>query len=181
MTDSRDMSSDETGAHDVREKTLARLSPALYRFLARRLRARVEVDDLVQYVYLRFLQSPRHELVRNIEGYLFRIAANVVNEFALHHRREIVTYDSETAEAMEEQRTTADIWRDETTEKFASEQRIRHVLAQVPATYRAVLALWLWEDLSHEDIGKRLGLSPQSVKKYIVRGLAYCRQADWSR
>lgn len=171
---------DITGPDTDPRAGLARHAPGLYRFLTRRLRRRVEVDDLVQYVYLRFLQSPQHELVRNIESYLYRIAANVVNEFALHKRREIVTYDSETADAAGERRSETDIWQDDLTEKFATEQQLERVLAQVPATYRAVLAFWLWEDMSQEDIARRLGLSPQSVKKYIARGLAYCRQANWN-
>lgn len=180
MTDSRTPKSGEKGPGDDPRTALAHHAPGLYRFLTRRLRQKVEVDDMVQYVYLRFLQSPHHELVRNIESYLYRIAANVVNEFALHHRREIVTYDSETADALGEQRSDHDLGRDNFTDTFASEQELQRVLAQVPATYRAVLALWLWEDLSQKEIARRLGLSPLSVKKYIARGLAYCRQADWS-
>src|SRR5688572_17328699 len=107
---------------------------------------RVDVEDLVQYVYLRFLQSPQHTLVRNIEGYLFRIAANVVNEFALHHRREIVTYDSEYADTHGEHGPHVDVWNDALAEELSSEQQVEHILAQVPATYRTVLALWLWKD-----------------------------------
>ncbi len=174
------MSGEDNEPEAGRLKTLSQHAPALYRFLTRRLRNSVEVDDMVQYVYLRFLQSPQRELVRNIEGYLFRIAANVVNEFALHHRREIVTYNSETADAQGERRTDLNIWHDDLADKFGAEQQILRVLAQVPATYRAVLALWLWEDLPQEQIAARLGLSPQSVKKYIARGLAYCRQANWT-
>jgi RNA polymerase sigma-70 factor (ECF subfamily) len=158
---------------------LAEYAPALHRFLARRLRSRVDTDDLMQYVYLRFLQSPQHEVVRNIEGYLYRIATNVINEFALHQRREIVTYDSETADAVSEHRAQGNVWRDELVEQFANEQELEQVLAQVPIAYRRVLIAWLWEDLSHEEIGERLGLTPQTVKQYIVRGIAYCRRADW--
>src|SRR5262249_9757297 len=90
--------------------------------------ARAELDDLVQYIYLRFLQSPQHELVHNIEGYLIRIAANVVNEFALRHRREIVTFDSETFDARVQRQAQIDLWRDDLAEQLATEQQLHHVL-----------------------------------------------------
>jgi RNA polymerase sigma factor (sigma-70 family) len=155
-------------------------APALYRFLARRLRAGADIDDVVQYIYLRFLQSPHRDLVQNLEGYLIRIAANVVNEFALRYRREIVTFNSETLNATVQRQSELELWHDDVSDPIASEQQIRHVLQQVPPACRAVLALWLWEDLTYEQIAARLGLSVTSVKKYVNRGIAYCRQADWS-
>ncbi len=179
MTDGQNAPPGREHRNEGADDTLVRHAPALYRFLTRRLRSRMQVEDLVQYVYLRFLQSPQHELVRNVEGYLLRIAANVINESALHQRREIVTYDSETADAMGERQEEQSGWRDEVAQQFASQQQLERVLAQVPLTYRAVLALWLWDDLPPDRIAGRLGLSTQSVKKYIARGLAYCRQADW--
>src|SRR4051812_23874099 len=63
------------------QELVARQSDALHRFLASRLRsALVEVPDLVQEVFLRFLRVNRRESVKSPEAYLFGIARHVLHE-----------------------------------------------------------------------------------------------------
>src|SRR5262245_53631711 len=60
---------------------IAKQGAALHRFLASRLRtALVEVPDLVQEVFLRFLRVNQLDSVKGPEAYLFGIARHVLHE-----------------------------------------------------------------------------------------------------
>lgn len=160
---------------------LDQYAPRLYRYLARRLRGNQDVEDLVQYVYQRFLQSPQHELVHQPEAYLYRIAANVINEWSLHRRREIVSYDSESVEEVSERLPQDGASHDELTDQFATQQQLQRILAQVPAQYRAVFIMNVRDGLTCREIAQQLGITPLTAKKYLTRALAYCRAAQWTR
>lgn len=63
-----------------------RLRPALIAFSNRRLRDASLAKDLTQDLFCRLASGPQH-VVDNPEAYIFRIAANLVND---HYRRESV-------------------------------------------------------------------------------------------
>jgi RNA polymerase sigma-70 factor (ECF subfamily) len=155
--------------------------PGLYRFLIRRLRGAEDAQDLAQDVYLRFLQVQHNELVRQPQAYLYRIAANLVSEFSLRRKNHPVTYDSRAVQNRTEH--PDDIWTDEVGESLNRQQELQqleHVLTQLPAAYQAVLLLRTRDGLSRDEIAKELGLSPQTVKKYLFRAIAHCRAARWT-
>jgi RNA polymerase sigma factor (sigma-70 family) len=49
------------------------------------------------------------------------------------------------------------------------------VLMQLSPKCRAAVALRYRQELSYEEIGERLGVSSNMVKKYLVQALAHCR------
>jgi len=149
--------------------------------LAKRVRGNQDIEDLVQYVYQRFLQSPQHELVRQPEAYLYRIAANVINERSLHNEREIITYDSETLIETADQSIDTFAAKDEVGDRLARREQLQRILAQVPVKYRVVFLLSTRDGLTCSEIARELRITPQSAKKYLSRAFAYCRSADWSR
>ncbi len=168
--------------HTVLDRVaLSRHAPQLFRYLARRLRRRQDAEDLVQYVYQRFLQSPQAELVRQPEAYLYRIAANVLHEWGLHQKREILLYDTQTAEDVAESLSASETSRDPIGDAFAAQQQLERVLAQIPRNYRAVLILNVREGLTCAEIAQKLGITPLTAKKYLTRALAACRAAHWDR
>lgn len=153
----------------------------LYRFLLRRLRRRHEAEDLLQSVYLRFLQTPQTDLVRQPRAYLYRIATNLLGEFALRARRDPVLYDSKTAGELSEHATLQEIASDVFGDRMALEEQLQRVMQQLPKTYRTVLLLRTVEGLSFAEIGNRCAISEQSARKYLVRAMALCRAADWEK
>jgi RNA polymerase sigma factor (sigma-70 family) len=61
------------------------------------------------------------------------------------------------------------------------EQRIaqlRHSLEQLPPKMSATLLLHRYAGFSIEEIGKRLGVSRPTAKKYLARALSHCRAAE---
>jgi hypothetical protein len=55
---------------------------ALEAFFRRRLRSSADAADFVQEVYLRMLRVSDPDEIRNPEGYLFTVAANLLKEMA---------------------------------------------------------------------------------------------------
>lgn len=158
------------------EHSLAEYLPGLHRYLLRRLRGAVDAEDLAQVVYLRFLQAPNLERIREPQAYLYRIAVNAVSEYLLRRKSERVTYDSVVAEQRSGELKTEDA-----SEEVEAEQLFRRVVQELPSTHRAVLVLYAQEGLSLEHISARLGLNEPTVRKYLRHALARFRAADWNR
>ncbi len=55
-------------------------------------------------------------------------------------------------------------------------QRLATLIGRLSPKCRAVLVMHYRDDLSYREIGEQLSISPNMVKKYIVKGLAACRQ-----
>lgn len=158
---------------------LEQYAAELHRFLLRRLRGRQEAEDLLQSIYLRFLQTPHADLVRQPRAYLYRIATNILSEFALRNRRDVVVYDSDAAMRLAECSTAEQVGSDVFGERLALEEQLQRIIGQLPKTYRAVLLMRMLEGLSFAEIGQRCGITEQSARKYLVRAMALCRAADW--
>src|SRR5579864_5933728 len=101
------------------------------------MRHRQDVEDLLQEVYVRFLQSPHQELVRQPRPYLYRIATNVVAEFNLRQKRQPLTYDSEATLGQLEEDSAADAWRDSLGERLHNRQLLKKLLTRLPKVHRA--------------------------------------------
>src|SRR5579859_1891711 len=62
-----------------------RWNRSLLRFIGRRLRGNLEIEDLAQETYLRLLRARDLESVRNPQAYLLTVASHVVSEW---HQRQ---------------------------------------------------------------------------------------------
>lgn len=150
----------------------------LHRFLMRRLKRRIDTRDLLQEVYMRFLQTPDHDLIREPMAYLYRVAANLAHDVELRERQSLVTFDSEAAEEASE--ATADIWKDDVADPLSAEQSLEKLLGHLPAIYQAVLLLRKRDGLSCEQIAHELGISKHTAEKYLYRAIAQVRMAHRS-
>lgn len=148
---------------------------ALHKYLMRRLRHRHDAQDLAQEAYLRFLQLPSSGAVRNPGAYLFRIAFNLMTEWRLRQDRSVVSCDSELMERRSD--IPSDI--PEPFGQLASQQTLEKVLEQVPVNYRRVLLMSKCDGLSNDEIAKRLGVTADSVARYLGRAIAFARRAQW--
>jgi RNA polymerase sigma factor (sigma-70 family) len=144
-------------------------------FRKRLARPTEEARDLVQEVYLRLLHVDRSEAAKiaDPEAYVFTVAANLVKEEMVLHRR--------TASHVDVAAVFPEIEADEETAEdlVDREHRERHlgeVLSRLPPRHRAVLLMQYREHLSYADIAGRLGVSTHMVKKYVVQALALCRR-----
>jgi len=147
----------------------------LHHFLIRRLRRREDTRDLLQEVYVRFLTTPDHDLIREPMAYLYRIAANLVHDVQQRERLGLVTFDSTAVE--DAAHSAADIWRDELAEPLSAWQSLDTLLGQLPEIYQAVLLLRKRDGLSCTEIAQELGISKHTAEKYLYRAIAHIRMA----
>lgn len=150
----------------------------LVRFFVSRLRDATEAHDLAQEVFLRLLRLERPDLVRQPEAYLFTIAANIVRETAL--KRSARPLQVTLEDTPNEQLNNADFFTANSPEESAQQQtrilELERTLATLSPKARAALIWHRRDGITYDEIGTRLGVSRNMVKKYIAKALAECRK-----
>ena len=145
----------------------------LVRFIARRLRSVADARDLAHEAYVRLLRVKRQDLIRDPQAYLYRIAVNILYEFELKRKADAVGLarcaDCQVAEA-----TFGHPEQD--VEALQTRKRIETVLNELSPRCRAVFILYRRDGLSYKEIGTRIGISTNMVKKYLARSLRHCRE-----
>lgn len=162
------------GSHDARFRgVLQDYAPRLLRFLEMRTGNRSDARDLAQEAYFRLCRVKNPDLIREPEAYLFRIAANLVSEFTLRSRSQptLVELDGDLAELRQGDGGSFC----DHLENRAEIERLNEIISELPPVYRAVLLLRKRDGFSHEEIAKRLSISPHTVHKYLTRALLRCR------
>jgi RNA polymerase sigma-70 factor (ECF subfamily) len=146
----------------------------LHSFFRRRIRSKGDAQDLTQEVYLRILRVSETEVLRNPEAYLYTVARNLVKEQAVLERQQKAQIDVESPQAEAE---LADLpVLEDTADAEIRRQRLGEVLGQLSAKCQAAVLMQYREGLSYAEIGARLGVSTNMVKKYLVQALAHCRK-----
>lgn len=145
----------------------------LRRFLATRLyRARQDVPDLVQEVYMRLLRVERPDSIRNPEAYLFTIANHVLYQ---HTLRKVTAHETSNLDAFD---AAPDPDADPAS-RAELQQRLQKVdaaLGQLSEKAQAALILYRRDGFSLEEVAVHLGVSLAMVKKYLAKAILHCRQ-----
>jgi RNA polymerase sigma factor (sigma-70 family) len=139
-----------------------------------RRRVKVDAQDLAQEVYVRMLRLNDAQAIRNPELYLYTVANNLVKEHAVVERR-LNTADDVDDFAVQEQlaelpRFENDI---DTGERI---KRLHAALAELSPKCRAAVVMQYREGMSYDEIGKKLAISSNMVKKYLAQALEHCRR-----
>ena len=106
----------------------------LFRFLGRRVRAAVDIEDLAQETYLRLLRARDLSEVRNPQAYLLRVASHVVVEWRDHQPPESVAM-------VDEEMLVDDCPPEFELEAVVSQRRLEQALDAASPTMRSVLLL----------------------------------------
>jgi RNA polymerase sigma factor (sigma-70 family) len=138
--------------------------PALRRYFARRANA-ADVDDLVQEVFLMMQSRGAASEIENVEGYLFRTAANVLGQ-----RRRRATWAWGRQEEIDETSAPTDELSPERIligkEDFDA---LVEVLEGLPPRSALAFMLFRVERLPQEDIARRMGISSRAVRALVNR------------
>jgi RNA polymerase sigma factor (sigma-70 family) len=130
-----------------------------------------DIDDLAQEVFLRLLRYSDDIAVDNPQGYLFRIAANVANEWRERSRVRKPHDDSWLEELQIESG-------DEPENAFARNRANEYVQAAVdrlPPRQREVLLLHVNEGLTYKQIAQQRGLTYRIVLRDLTRAYSTLR------
>lgn len=131
-----------------------------------------EIDDLTQEVFLRLLRYSDDVLVQNPQGYLFRIASNVVLEWRQRCRVRMPhddrgLHELPTEEAQEPEHTLERAWQS---------QYLRAMVDQLPARQRKHLLLHIMEGMTYQQIAQAQGLTYRIVLRDLTRAYATLRK-----
>jgi RNA polymerase sigma factor (sigma-70 family) len=152
---------------------------ALQGFFRKRLWQVRDARDLTQEVYLRLLRAGENQPIHNPEAYLYTVANNLVKERRVMQRRDaqqvalthpVVDEVLKAQALMNEPDLVAGV--DLTLQRRC----LQTLLPELPARTRLVLMLAFEEELSHQQIADRLGISKTMVHKILAQAIAHCRK-----
>lgn len=143
---------------------MVQYGPALKRYFMRRAPA-ADVDDLVQDVFLMLQGRGATTEIENVEGYLFRTAANVLGQ-----RRRHSSWAWGTQEDLDEVQGLADVHSPERIliGKQAIEMLMQLIDELPPRTAQAFI-LYRFENLTRQAVGQRMGISAKAVEALLKR------------
>ena len=130
-----------------------------------------DLDDLAQEVFLRLLRYSDDVAIDNPQGYLFRIAANVANEWQERSRLRRPHDDSWLEDLQVE-------FNDEPENTIAREVANKHMqeaVNKLPRRQREVLLLHVNEGLTYKQIAERQGLTYRVILRDLTRAYSQLR------
>jgi RNA polymerase sigma-70 factor (ECF subfamily) len=142
----------------------------LRQFLARkRAGCAADIDDIAQEVFLRVLRYDRSDLIDYPQAYLFKIASNVSAEWAMRSSRRMPHHSQWLTELVDAFSPEAEV------EREALDERLHAAVNALPARSREILRLHFADDIPHEEIARRLGVTRKIVKRDIARAYSALR------
>lgn len=145
---------------------------ALVRFLTQRTRDPALAEDLAQEAWIRVSQGGGASAIANPQGYLFRIASNLVTD----HSRAVARRRLTNGEIDEILQLPED---DPDPEQVAVDRselrRVFALLRKLPERQRQILLMSRLDRLPHHEIARRFGISTRTVEFELSRALLACR------
>ena len=150
-----------------------RYGPALRRYFLKKVTP-PQADDLVQEVFARLQARSATTPVDNVEGYLFRSAANVLNSY----------YRDQAGHGWDRHRPL-EAWLEPHEEisperTLIGKQAIERVIASLhdmPARSREAFLLHRFEELTGPAIAARMGISVKAVEALLARAMRHVTAA----
>lgn len=147
----------------------------LLSFFRKRARGSLEVQDLVQQVFLRLAQHPHLGAISNPDAYIFQTAANALRD---HHRRSCVYRRLVAEGAGGVSPVFADDGGSHLTPERVLQAResmavLEAALRELPERTRDIFTLRCFEGLKHQDIARLQGISVRAVEKHCAKALAH--------
>ena len=145
--------------------------PALRAYLQKRFPTLPDHDDLVQETYVRTLRAYEGGRVTHAKAFLFTTARNAAIDFFRRRRGQDHREISETS-AMPVLDEAPGIG-----EVIEHEQRLEVLLEAIlalPDRCRQVMMLRHLDGLAYKEIAERLGISPETVKVHMIKGVKDC-------
>lgn len=142
----------------------------LLKYLRGSLRTDTDAQDVSQEVYLRLLRVPEDRVIDHPGAYLFRVAANVVNDWRAGQKM-FETRAPEDLDQVPDPRSS-----DHEYDDSKRRALIKKAIAALPAHCRAALLLSVHHGMTYREIASHMAVSERMVKRYIVKAFARLRE-----
>lgn len=130
-----------------------------------------DIDDVAQEVFLRLLRYSDEIAVENPQGYLFRIAANVANEWR-DRARFRQPHDESWLEELQIEPAEEP---ENTVERTLIHAHVQAAVESLPPRQREVLLYHVNDGLTYVQIAEKLGLTYRSVLRDLTRAYSQLR------
>jgi RNA polymerase sigma-70 factor (ECF subfamily) len=130
-----------------------------------------DIDDLAQEVFLRLLRYSDETAVENPQGYLFRIAANVANEW---RERARVRHPHDNV-WLEDLQIDANQQPENATRTDDRDRLVQAAVLLLPPRQREILMLHVNEGLTYKQIAAARGLTYRIVLRDLTRAYSSLR------
>ena len=157
-------------SHRLAAEWFEQFQPVIRQALKSRTSRVADVDDLAQEVYLRLLRVPEPELVENPQGYLYRVALNVAEEW----RQRAAQSREHTSDPLSELAGSEDLERD--AQDNQRDGMVQQSLAGLPRASRTALILHVRDGLTYDEVATHMRVTRRAVKRYVANGYAALRQ-----
>lgn len=147
--------------------------PALRAYLQARFPAVGDHDDLVQETYARLLRAREQGRLTYAKAFLFTAARNAAID--VFRRRQTTVLEPLPA-SEEMPLLTEAVGTVETLDRQQRLQGLLEAMDALPERCRQVIMLRHLDGLSYKEIAVRLGISPETVKVHMVRGVRSCTE-----
>ncbi len=142
-------------------------------YVSHRLPVNIDVDDVIQEVYLRILRNYSKISIRSPKAYFFRSARNLLyDKYRIKENSPIIDVDSILIENLERPDSLNTI---SYLEGYELYQLLNDAVEQLPPRCKYIFKLYYHEKLSYRDISKLLNLSHATIQKQLYIGLKRCR------
>lgn len=141
----------------------------------------LDVDDVVQESYLKLLRARAAGRIASTKSYLFAIARNTA--LTLFHRRRI--FSATPVNELPDSLVLID--EPDAAQTLADRERfdlMSQAIAELPERCRTVMHLAALRGCSNAEIAAALGLSENTVRVHLARGIRKCadflrERGDW--
>jgi RNA polymerase sigma factor (sigma-70 family) len=131
-----------------------------------------DIDDLVQEALAR-IWAADFSTIRNGRAYLYATVRHLLAEYA--RRRRIVPIEL-LGEIDSLNIISDEPGPDRRVGARQELERLRAIVASLPVQCRRAFELRKFEDLSHQEVARRMGLSEKTVENHLTRALARITQ-----
>jgi len=156
---------------------MAEWEVAVKRLVARLVHNASEAEEIAQETFVRvWLQRGRFRDEAAFRPWLFAIAVNLArNRLRWWRRRPAVSLEDWMEGDSVDDRSGSDRPGRE-MERLERAEAIRAAVAALPGELRETLALFQYEELSHQEIAEALGCTPKAVETRLYRARARLRE-----
>jgi len=152
-------------------ENIQRHEPALRAYLLSRYSTLPDHDDLVQETYLRMLKARLRVRLATVKAFLFATASNLaIDRFRRGRGTSHVSLD--TLVALPADDSCPDIA--EVLDQRQQQELLAEAVASLPPRCRDVMLLRYSEGLPSKEIARRLGVSTETVKSHLAKGVGDC-------
>lgn len=131
-----------------------------------------DIDDLAQEVFLRLLRYSDDVIVDNPQGYLFRIAANVANEYRERSRIRNPHDDHWLHDLLDE----ADHEPERMLQHEQVHDYVHSVVDTLPPRQRQILLMHVNDKMTYKQIAQHLGITYRIVLRDLTNAYATIRR-----